>query len=163
MALSSEEIEVARLRLEENRLKFEERQAVYRLLAVFGASATFAWTAFTYVDSKNRESEARRLEASHSYLDRQIKLLEEATAVTARIAVAGSENAKAEDKQRFWELYWGALALVEGREVEFAMKRFGDILNGTTDGSLQNASLDLAHQCREELARSWNTEAWKRN
>jgi hypothetical protein len=159
MSLTTEQIEEERLKLERARLAFEKRQALYRLLAVLGACATFIWTAFTYFDARKRESEARRLEASRTYLDRQLKLFEEATTITARIAVAG-KSAAPEDKRRFWQLYWGELALVEGKKVESAMVRFGNLLQSEAD--MSQAALDIAHECREELARSWNTEVWSR-
>ena len=64
---------------------------------------------------------------------------------------------------RFWELYWGELALVEDRRVEGAMKAFGDaLIAGASADALQRLSLSLAHACRESLAESWGVEQWQR-
>ena len=44
-----------------------------------------------------------------------------------------------------------------------AMIAFGNGLTGQQpQGVLRGLALDLAHACRDELAVSWGTDAWKR-
>jgi hypothetical protein len=64
---------------------------------------------------------------------------------------------------RFWELHWGELSMVENLEVEKAMKSMGDCLNGKCQGcpDLKRCSLDLAHACRRSLAESWGVPDWR--
>jgi hypothetical protein len=152
----------------------------------------FLWGAFQYLDAREREiarqesernkqAETRRIEATRPYLERQLKLYTEATRVASRIATAdydsshdapddfsindvSDETVSINPLARFWELYWGELALVEDRRVEGAMKAFGDALiaNASAD-TLQRLSLSLAHACRESLAESWGVEQWQRS
>jgi hypothetical protein len=65
---------------------------------------------------------------------------------------------------RFWALYWGELALVEDREVNDAMERFGEALkkDNTTLEELQELSLALAHACRGSMANSWGVAQWRK-
>jgi hypothetical protein len=63
--------------------------------------------------------------------------------------------------KRFWSLYWGELALVEDKRVESAMVQFGRALESDrTNTELQQASLALAHACRDSLAESWGVKQW---
>jgi hypothetical protein len=82
--------------------------------------------------------------------------------VTASLATARRRGDPEEEKARarFWQLYWGELAIVEDKEVERAMVAYGRELNRwTEDGSdpppeLRRLSLDLAHACRASLQRA---------
>jgi hypothetical protein len=71
---------------------------------------------------------------------------------------------------RFWQLYWGELAMVENGGiktknggVEGAMVRFGEELKKQSRSqlALQGLSLDLAHVCRDSLATSWGVQDWR--
>ena len=156
------------------------------LIAVLG----FVWGIYKYMDSRERQldrhedalerqAETRRIEATRPYLERQLRLYTEATQVAARIATKGSAPGQRDLKDspsasryhastldnavtRFWELYWGELALVEDNEVERAMVAYGQALRDKAPTeTLQEKSLALAHACRDSLARSWGVEEWK--
>lgn len=156
------------------------------LIAVLG----FVWGVYKYMDSRERQldrhedalerqAETRRIEATRPYLERQLRLYTEATQVAARIATKGSAPGRRDLKDspsasryhastldnavtRFWELYWGELALVEDNEVERAMVAYGQALRDKAPTeTLQEKSLALAHACRDSLARSWGVEEWK--
>ena len=61
------------------------------------------------------------------------------------------------------ELYWGELGLVERQAVALAMANFRLGLDRNAGpGELGTLALALAHACRDELAASWGTDAWKR-
>ncbi len=97
------------------------------------------------------------------FLDKQLALFTEATQVAIYIANAPSREGAAKQIERFWQLYWGELALVERGNVAKAMIAFGNGLNGGQPPRvLQGLALDLAHACRDELAVAWGTDAWKR-
>ncbi len=68
------------------------------------------WAIFSYIDTQRRESQK-------PFLDQQFKLYTEATTVAAKIAIRGPDRTRNE-VQRFWELYWGELSMVESRQVE---------------------------------------------
>ena len=143
-----------------------------KILTVLGAIASFLWGVYQWREKSSHELEARkvestrlvetrRIEATKPFLERQLALYAEATKIAAQVATQGTSESRKKALARFWELYWGELALVENRSVEAAMKRMGDALraNASTQ-ELEQASLAVAHACRESLDRSWGIKAW---
>jgi hypothetical protein len=132
-----------------------------RFAAVLGGCATFAWTAFTYFADRRSSNEAEKIKASQPFLDRQLKLFENATETAAFIATSSDSQERNGKIQVFWQLYWGRLSMVEKGEVEGAMVRFGDDLNAKAElPVLQQDALQIAYACRDELARSWKIHDW---
>ncbi|WP_148714019.1 hypothetical protein [Chitinolyticbacter meiyuanensis] len=143
-----------------------------KILAVAGAICSFLWGVYQWRDKSMQElevrrleaerlAETRRIEATKPFLDRQLTLYSEATKVASQVATLGTTEAGKKARTRFWELYWGELALVENRTVEAAMKRMGDALAaGASEQELQLASLAVARACRESLDKSWGVNAW---
>jgi len=149
-------------------------ESLTKLISPLLAVLAFGWAIFTYGDTSRRElenrkaetqrtTETRRIEATRPYLERQLTLYTEATRSTATIATSSDPAEVGKATQRFWQLYWGELALVERADVEQAMVAFGQALtaNGRQE-ELRLPALNLAHACRDELAASWGTDAWKR-
>lgn len=149
------------------------------LLAVL----TFAWGIYTYQDraekqlaaqkaDAQRTAETRRIEATLPYLNKQLQLYIEATKVTTTIATSTDSQEVEKATKRFHELYWGELALVERDAVAKAMVVFRNALDANENQrnqgnyeeqiTLAPLALKLAHACRDELAESWRTDAWKR-
>jgi hypothetical protein len=117
-----------------------------------------------YLATVRRDAETRNLEARKQYLTRQLDLYTEATRAAAKLATASPDSPEyLKARTRFWELYWGELSMVETREMEGAMKRMGDCLNGRCADcpNLSRCSLDLAHACRRSLAESWGVPDWR--
>lgn len=114
-----------------------------------------------YFDKQKSENQVRKIEASQPFLKLQLALFEEATRTTAFVATSDDPGNEKDKTKRFWQLYWGELALVEHGEVETAMIRYGELLNSKTYGlKMQKAALEIAHACREELAKSWKVDYW---
>lgn len=127
------------------------------------ALGSFLWGIYTYRDAAARSAETRRIEATKPFLERQLKLYTEATQAAATIATGEEGPAKTRATRRFWELYWGELALVENGTVEQAMASFGVGLRaGLGRDEMQRRSLALARACRDSLAVSWGVADWKR-
>jgi hypothetical protein len=114
--------------------------------------------------------QSRAIDARRPFLDLQLKLYQEATKTTAILATSSDATELASAERRFWQLYWGELAMVENGGiraqkggVEGAMVRFGDELRKQTrdQSALQRLSLDLAHTCRDSLAESWGVRDWR--
>jgi len=149
-------------------------ETVLKLLSPLLAIAAFAWGIYTYRDTSGqqlnrqraeaeRTAETRRIEATRPYLDKQLALYTEATQVTASLATTIDEKERAKLKKRFMELYWGELGLVERGGVALAMANFRVGLDrNAAPAELGTLALALAHACRDELAASWGTDAWKR-
>jgi|GEM_PF-7099369 len=145
-----------------------------KLLSPLLAVGAFFWGIYTYRDASQRQlaqakaeaqktAETRRIEATRPYLDKQLTLYMEATRVTATLATSTDREEIGKATKRFRELYFGELALVERRAVEQAMVRFKLALDAKEEQeALEPLALNLAHVCRDELAASWGTDAWKR-
>lgn len=143
-----------------------------KILALVGAVGSFCvglwqWTVKEDKDRQQREDEYtksednRRLEATKPFLDRQIKLYTEVSQVAAKIATRELAETSGKIQSRFWELYWGELALVENKSVEAAMMKMGNAIKDKCPKYyLEQASLGLAHAMRASLDKSWRINAW---
>ncbi len=161
-----------------------------KLLTALGTVVSFAWGVAIWRDKSNKElaqtkteaerfaenrrkelaqaeteakrlAESRRLEATKPFLERQLKLYTEASQVAAKIVTSTNVKEVADANKRFWELYWGELALVENQDVEAAMVALGKaIKDSAPQQQLQHLSLKLAHACRRSLDKSWGINAW---
>ena len=61
--------------------------------------------------------------------------------------------------RRFWDLYWGPMAIVEDEKVEKSMVAFGKALQQSVSPDiLKIAAIQLAHSCRDSLAESWDVD-----
>ena len=87
-------LELQRLDLERERFKFERQGLLFRYLTILGAVGAFLWSAFTYLHGAQSEREkqleegiqataVQKIAASKPFLDRQLKLFEEATQCAA--------------------------------------------------------------------------------
>ncbi|WP_157937573.1 hypothetical protein [Oceaniglobus roseus] len=105
------------------------------------------------------------VEARTPYLERKLAWCEEAVETTSRIAVA-ADPAPA-DQERFWQMYWGVMGLIEKHSITTAMIDFGKALrssgaekaptgSGESAAPLSALSLALAHACRRELSAEWS-------
>lgn len=134
-----------------------------------GGAIAFCWGIWTWrvaqrdkLEAAERENEraahTRKVEATRPFLEKQLILYSEAARVCAQIASTSDSKAIV----RFWELYWGELALVENEEVEAAMVSFGQALHymPENESELKHRALLLARACRLSLAKSWGVEAW---
>jgi hypothetical protein len=139
------------------------------------AIAAFVWGIYVYGDTARQQlikaetdtqrlAQTRRIEATRPFLDKQLALYTEATKLTATIATSADQAEIQKATKRFRELYWGELGLVERDDVARAMISFKQALDAKQDqDTLASLALSLAHACRDELAASWGTDAWKRN
>ena len=144
-----------------------------KLLSVVGAVATFIWGVWVWKDNSEKElaaaaseaakhAETQLIEATKPFLNLQLALYTEASQITAKIATSGDSGEVAAATKRFWELYWGELALVENSAVAKAMKDFGEALRQkATQDRLERLAIGLAHAIRKSLALSWGTKAWE--
>ena len=108
--------------------------------------------------------QVQTVEAEKPYLERKLAWCEEAVETTSRIATAATPSPA--DIERFRQMYWGVMGLIEKKSITCAMISFGAGLdrqeppecNGTPapTGSLKERSLALAHACRQELAAEWS-------
>jgi hypothetical protein len=133
------------------------------VIAAIAAMSTLLGVAWQWRQAQVARSNSALFEARQPFLTRQLELYSEAAKVTARIATTRDEDERDTHVDRFWQLYWGELALVEDRGVEAAMVAYGKALKSDAAPSqLQPLSLDLAHAIRKSLDRSWGIDVWTR-
>jgi hypothetical protein len=144
-----------------------------KVLGALGAVVAFFWGIYTYKETARLQlahdaaeadklSYTRRIEARRPYLEKQLLLYSEATKMAAILGTSNNQAELDKAKERFLELYYGELAMVEHGPVIQAMVAFKGGLDRGDRSSLGSLALDLAHACRDELAASWETDAWKR-
>lgn len=134
-------------------------------IKLFGVVVVLAggiWTLFQYVDARRHETELqsqlRRRETDAFLFRKQADLYFEAAANAATIASSTDSKTRKKAEERFNQLYWGELVMVEDRRVELAMINFKDCLDKKNKNcSLDAKSLDLAACARDSIVRTWNT------
>jgi len=99
-------------------------------------------------------------------LEKQLLLYFEAAEVAGRFSTLKPGNKRWNDNEnRFWQLYWSELSVIETPEVEIAMVALGDALpeykaapNDTEkNAALDNAIYDLAHAIRKGIESGWSS------
>ncbi|MEQ8332533.1 hypothetical protein [Nisaea sp.] len=112
--------------------------------------------------------EVQAVEAERPYLEKKLAWCEEAVETTSRISTSAEPSQK--DIDRFWQMYWGVMGLIEKKSITSAMVEFGAGLKtlplaeaGSKDlPSMKRKSLALAHACRRELSEEWSPSWSKR-
>ncbi len=135
--------------------------AVKALVALVGlAGLVFSIAQFLSVQA---------VEARTPYLTKKLEWCEEAVKTTAKISTGNDLDETATNK--FWQMYWGVMGLVENGPVKEAMIAFGDQLpeasrfitgskaSADQSDTLADYSLAIAHACRRELSREWS-QSW---
>lgn len=95
------------------------------------------------------------------FFDKQFELVFETSQIVAALATLSDHELWKEKRLRFWQLYWGELAVVEDHRLELLMQDYGDLLTAIGDdfarrGDLKIPALDVARACRELLKDTWN-------
>jgi hypothetical protein len=114
----------------------------------------------TALTTASIQASTARFEAKKPFYTKQLDFCELASSQAAILATPTGRPAAevTRAKGEFWRLYWGPLGIVEDKPVEGAMIHFGQCLGdeqscGTT---LTQASLKLAHACRDLVSKSWD-------
>jgi hypothetical protein len=151
-----------------NTTKKDSAETIFRWISTLVAVGGLLWGVTSFLITSRIQAETRQLEARRPFLERQLTLYTEATQNAAILATSSDAAAIEKARQRFWELYWGELAMVENGGinvnkggVESAMVLFGQCLNkNCSQAELQPLALKLAHACRDSLADSWGVQDW---
>jgi len=115
--------------------------------------------------------EQTQKEFRKSFYEKQLQYYSEAAEATATLATEriGSEDYN-KARKNFYRLFWGRLSIVEDKTVEAKMVDFERYLNNyeqkedsITQGDLQQASLQLAHEASRYTINVWLDSAEKKN
>lgn len=135
------------------------------LLATAGVAATVAYSAKRFTHEQQRKNDEQHQKNKEPFLTRQIELSFDACDAAACLATTTDLNEWKRAYDTFWRLYWGPLGIVEDRDVEAAMVKFGSALPETmpTENelpikTLTGASLRLSHSIRRQTQRNWRVD-----
>lgn len=139
------------------------RQFILQNPQLFGALVAFAGVIVATTFSLYWNFRNAKALRKQPFLEKQLELCLEATSVAAVLATTISP-AEFENKQaRFWELFWGPLAVVENDAVSAAMMEFGAELDELVSkgaplpfDSLKAQSIDLAAEVRKLILEAWS-------
>nr|ART41056.1 L367 [uncultured bacterium] len=170
------EVELKRLEIEQKKLDPNYRKAEHRaknidmIVKALSVLAVMIGVLVTYVqysgtaslqrqqllENEKNEIRAASRESLKPFNEKRILLYTEASNVVAKLANLGEGEERQAARKRFFELYWGELALVEDKQVESAMVYFARALqeyeqNPSSNAELQKQSLNVAHAFRESL------------
>lgn len=169
------EVELKRLEIEYKKLDplFEGPRIelnVDLIVKAFSVVAVLAGILITYIQYSGTASLQRKQmlenerngiraasrESLKPFNEKRIVLYTEASNVVSKLANLSEGKERETARQRFFELYWGELALVEDRQVESAMVHFARALeeyerNPSSSDELKKQSYNVAHAFRESL------------
>lgn len=102
-------------------------------------------------------------ELRRPFLERQLELYFDATCAAATLATASDEQTWKEARNKFWQLYYGPLALVQNESVAYVMRDFNKTLKSCDKAfdcglELQEKATKLAARCRESVGESWKIQ-----
>ena len=148
-------------------------------MGAVAAIGTVLYGLVVYLDQRKDQITDRRLEIAQKllenqalvrkskmiFLKKQFELYVEAVSIVSRLANSNHYENRRDDLQRFWQLYWGDLGMVEDPKVEQAMIAVGKILTTEDEipladkmSRLKNASLELSHCVSKSLEVSWGVQ-----
>jgi len=109
--------------------------------------------------AREKEAEARKLEATKPFLELRQKLYTEAVKAAAVLTnpATHTEEEIREARKRFRDLYVAELSMVEEKDVECRMKKLARVIDKelVTFTPGQDAAYDLAHALRDSFVASW--------
>jgi hypothetical protein len=158
---------------------------IQALLPAMTAIVGGLWVAFTYLDHQketrdqqliqaSKDNRTRMLEARKPFIDKQLALYIETAQVAGRlVSVSPPEVGSGTWRtnfDRFEQLYWAELSMVEDEGVKEAMQEFAKMLRlinnvrltSTTEmGELKQLSYGLARALRSGIEKTWDVDLGK--
>jgi hypothetical protein len=170
-------VQLEKLKLEIEELKNKKRLGfkllqLMPLLTILVAIGGLWWNVRQFTNSQDaqakRDEAAKEREFRKPFWEKQINTYFEASNVAAIIATLPAGNIdRKKAEERFRQLYYGSLVLVEEEEVMKAKVKFRNCLDEldeecTSEPSktfrLQTLSLGLANKCRASIGTSWTVD-----
>ena len=126
-------------------------KAVGGLVALIGAAIAFS----KYIDEREKANQAALIEAQKPFTSKRQEVYFQLVTATSMIGNKEDRNHpfRQEAESQFWQLFWGAVPMVDDDEVAKAIDAFSVALGDKpNDGvGLRNSSMNLARACRKSL------------
>ena len=115
-----------------------------------------------------KENEAKEREFKKALWEKQLGYYLEAAKAAATLASFNENDGddiqleRTKARIRFWQLYYGELAVIEDQNVSRAMVKYGrclrdyDVKLACDQNGLKEHARTLAQECRNAVAKSWN-------
>ena len=149
--------------LKEAKMSAEVLNVIGKWLTGLAAIVTAGVALWQYLDQRKFEIDTRQMEivaldrqSKQKFLDKKFELYTEVVALMSRLAASAEYQDREADRDRFWQLYWGELGMVEDSQVERAMKAAGDALTAT--GDLTFPSLHLSRCISKSIEVNWGVK-----
>ena len=133
------------------------------------------WGLYTFIDhqkevareadrQQSQQAATRLLEAQKPFLEKQLALYFEAAQVVGKlVTLKPGDTEWGSNENRFWQLYWSELSMVEDRDVEGAMVKVGKQLaeykkspnKDENARALEISVYELAHAIRNGIQTTW--------
>ena len=132
---------------------------IAKTVQVLSVVAGVVVSVLSFNATREKEAEARRIEASKPFLDLRQKLYMEAVKAAAILSTPDgrTQEEMRAARRRFRELYVAELSMVESPEVE---RQMVELAKGIDPGLIplnpaQQAAYSLAHSLRDSFVASW--------
>jgi hypothetical protein len=136
---------------------------VCKIVATVGIIGGALWTYVTWV--RNTTNEAKK-----PFLEQRLQTYIGTLQAVANMASAPDEKTKAVGRQKFWEFYHGAMALVETKEVALQMDAIAECLRSKEcikEKPVRALLPGLILACKKSVENEWkvtlgssNTDLW---
>jgi hypothetical protein len=130
-----------------------------KTVQVMSVMAGVVLSVLSFNDTRNKEAEARQLEAQKPYFELRQKLYVEV--VKSAAVLANSDDHTKEEivaaRRRFRELYVAELSMVEVPQVEGKMVKLAEKIDPKLIplNPAQKTAYDLSHALRDSFAEDW--------
>jgi hypothetical protein len=134
------------------------------IVSAITAVVTFSVSELYKAEDRDQEILDRAEARSLPFYEKQLDIYAEAARITARLATTPeSDPSRPALVERFWELYWGDLNLVESSDIAAKMdnicRAYVSAKNPErctmTDKPGEGLALDLANQAAREIKARW--------
>lgn len=143
-------------RMDEDRARWFDSTA--KIVAVIAAIVGGAWTVYTFLATKEKETKTALIEAQKPFEAKRLELYLELS--TRATKLAGTTNRKEFKKQyhEFYEFSTGPLVLVQDRDVGVALVNFFNCLDQSdiAEAACGGVASKLSRACRQSVAESWD-------
>ena len=131
------------------------------MISAVGVIVGGAFTVYSYLDTRQLEAEARRIEARRPFVERQLQTYSEINETIAKLLSAPKRELRRQAEQEFWRLYWGNIRLTADPSVLGALNAFASALDDSKPSKeLKALHTVLVSAFRTSLATAWNITDW---